>query len=433
MIRNFWSAEQIGHQLSLWAKLTSATMSDTFSAMGPPTGGPPRDDSDEEGAAVRAATGDVPVFSFIDHIAAMSAAQLETDAGDSLTAKIQHLRQAVQQIVGTKPPPTREAATNLTYARRMTDLVQARARARMETRRPGGQQTAAREIRDVALPAIDTRRLDNVRLREDEPAFAALVTSMSAHGLQQPVGVAEDERVPGRFILIYGFRRVRAARELGWPAVPCVVFPAGTPEETLYTLNSAENFARKDLSDFEKATRAAFMREKFGTDPAEFARRTGIPQSTVEVLMWLLENLPPDIIEDWRNEHPLLSRRLLQRLAKMPGQEASDYWQEWRDRFSRCEARVTELRRGSNRRPSEAQLARAWIAVKKAVVPGLDDHTRDMMLRTLEFAQGHAMAIPGVYEPRPGLRQRRAIERGARELPLPGSSGEFVLGERTKQ
>jgi ParB family chromosome partitioning protein len=48
-----------------------------------------------------------------------------------------------------------------------------------------------------------------------------LIESLKAHGLLHPIGVRPGEN--GCFELVYGGRRLSAARWLGWSTIPCTL------------------------------------------------------------------------------------------------------------------------------------------------------------------------------------------------------------------
>lgn len=68
-------------------------------------------------------------------------------------------------------------------------------------------------IGDVVPLALDAITVGN-RHRQEMGDLDALAESMDRLGLLQPIGVRED------FSLIFGERRLRAARLLGWQTIP---------------------------------------------------------------------------------------------------------------------------------------------------------------------------------------------------------------------
>jgi ParB/RepB/Spo0J family partition protein len=377
---------------------------------------------------------DGPV-SLLDRLGDMNVAEA-LDGHDPRGATAGALRQVVdslQAIRGLRAPNDDREARNASHSRRAAAFFKTRARARLQLRRGGAQQTAAREIKHIPIGSIDTRKIENARLYEDEEAFAGLCGSMDAQGLQQPVVVVEDELRPGRYVLAAGFRRVRAAHQLGFATVPATVYPAGVSEEDIYLLNVSENTSRRGLSDYELAARIVLMRDRFGTAPCEFARRTGVSENTVEVLAWLFERLPVDVLGDWKNAHPDLTRKTLQRLAQMDHPSASEYWAAWKVRLATAHnvpahpgGRRKQFRRdGSSVRPAEGVLSRLWLAAKHVEhthLPREPEGVRALLINVIEFALGHLSEVPGLFDPR-----RAAVGRSARRRPRREQTGDNEL------
>jgi ParB family chromosome partitioning protein len=89
------------------------------------------------------------------------------------------------------------------------------------------------------------RRIRNVHA---DAELDALVESLRAHGLLHPVGARP--LADGRFELVYGARRVAAARRLGWQAIQTSLL-LDLADEPALTAALAENLHRKDLAPHE--------------------------------------------------------------------------------------------------------------------------------------------------------------------------------------
>ena len=125
----------------------------------------------------------------------------------------------------------------------------------------------------------------------DARELQSLSESISAHGLLQPVVVRKQA---GRYQLIAGERRLRAAQQAGWTEVPANVIEADDRQTA--ELAIIENLQRKDLNPLEKA--ASFQRylEEYGCTQDELARRLGMDRSTIANLIRLLEL--PEAVQD---------------------------------------------------------------------------------------------------------------------------------------
>jgi ParB family chromosome partitioning protein len=98
----------------------------------------------------------------------------------------------------------------------------------------------------------------------------------------------------GRYELIAGERRWRAARIAGLETIPAVV----QPHEDADSLELAliENMAREDLNPVEEARACALLVDELGLTREEVGRRVGRSRVAVSNLMRLLD-LPDEVIE----------------------------------------------------------------------------------------------------------------------------------------
>ncbi len=125
----------------------------------------------------------------------------------------------------------------------------------------------------------------------DEAELESLASSIREHGLLQPVAV---RRVDGRYQLIAGERRLRAAIKAGWAEVPAHVIEAD--DRQVAELAIVENLQRKDLNPLEKAASFQQYLERYGCTQEELAGRLTIDRSTVANLIRLLEL--PETVQD---------------------------------------------------------------------------------------------------------------------------------------
>lgn len=120
-----------------------------------------------------------------------------------------------------------------------------------------------------------------------------LASSIAQHGVLQPLLVSEVEA--GRYRLVAGERRWRAAKMAGLAAVPAVIRER-LDENRHLELALVENLQRRDLTPFEEARAFDQLRTSLGLSQAEIAERVGIDRSTVANALRLLK-LPLDIQE----------------------------------------------------------------------------------------------------------------------------------------
>ncbi|BBO31758.1 ParB/RepB/Spo0J family partition protein [Lacipirellula parvula] len=149
------------------------------------------------------------------------------------------------------------------------------------TRSADGQQW-------LGLVTID-RNPYQPRTSFDEAEIADLCDSIRTHGFLQPIVVRPFE---GRFQLIAGERRLRAAQMAGWERVPVQI--RDVTDQQMAELALVENVQRKDLNPIEKAASFKRYMDQYGCTQEEVATRVSIDRSTVANLLRLLE-LPEEL------------------------------------------------------------------------------------------------------------------------------------------
>lgn len=127
-----------------------------------------------------------------------------------------------------------------------------------------------------------------------------LAGSIRQHGVLQPLLVSE--RSAGRYLLVAGERRWRAARLAGLATVPAVIRER-LGDDHLLELALVENLQRRDLTPLEEARAFEQLRTSLGLSQAEIAERVGIDRSTVANALRLLK-LPAEV-QEWVEEGEL--------------------------------------------------------------------------------------------------------------------------------
>jgi ParB family chromosome partitioning protein len=124
---------------------------------------------------------------------------------------------------------------------------------------------------------------------EDE--LRELADSISARGLLQPILVRP--LAGGRYELIAGERRLRAARIAGLERVPALVRTVEESERLELAL--VENMAREDLNPVDAARACAALVDELGLTKEEVGRRVGRSRAAISNMVRLLE-LPDDVL-----------------------------------------------------------------------------------------------------------------------------------------
>jgi len=125
----------------------------------------------------------------------------------------------------------------------------------------------------------------------DEAELAGLAESIKQHGILHPPVVSD--RGDGRYELIAGERRLRAAKLAGLPTVPVIV--RSFDEQQKLELALLENVQRSELNPIETAAAYRKLMDEFNLSLDDVAARMGKAKSTVANLMRLLA-LPADAL-----------------------------------------------------------------------------------------------------------------------------------------
>ncbi len=105
----------------------------------------------------------------------------------------------------------------------------------------------------------------------DEAALAELAADIKAHGVLQPLLVRRHPQERGRYEIVAGERRWRAARQAGTAEVPCIERPVTDAE--MESLALLENIQRADLDPVEEAHALQRLMERDGLSQREVAGR----------------------------------------------------------------------------------------------------------------------------------------------------------------
>lgn len=165
-----------------------------------------------------------------------------------------------------------------------------------------------------------------------------LAASIAQHGILQPLSVRE---VGGRYQLISGERRLRAARMVGLSSVPCILVEATDTESALLAL--VENLQRRDLDFLEEAMALRRLIVQHGLSQEEAARKVGKSQSAVANKLRLLK-LAPEVLETVKTAG--LTERHARTLLRLPAEqrlEAAKYMAKEQLTVARAEAYVDKL------------------------------------------------------------------------------------------
>ena len=127
------------------------------------------------------------------------------------------------------------------------------------------------------------------RTRMEPEALKELSESIKTQGVIQPILVRPVDG--GKFEIIAGERRWRAARMAGLRAVPVVV--RNIPDHQALAVALIENIQREDLNPLEEATGIQRLTNEFGLTHQAAADALGRSRAAISNLLRLLELAPP--------------------------------------------------------------------------------------------------------------------------------------------
>ena len=131
------------------------------------------------------------------------------------------------------------------------------------------------------------------RTRMDEGALYDLAESIKVQGILQPILVRrlQDSENPGKFEIIAGERRFRAAKLAGLDSVPVLVREVSNEDAAAMAL--IENIQREDLNPLEEAQGLQTLVKEFGLTHEEAAQAVGRSRSAASNLLRLLNLADP--------------------------------------------------------------------------------------------------------------------------------------------
>ncbi len=150
--------------------------------------------------------------------------------------------------------------------------------------------------------------------REELGNIDELAQSIREKGIIEPILVRKKD---GKFEVIAGERRVRAAEKAGIDEIPAIEMDLEDDEALEYAL--VENIQRKELTPFEEAFAFKTLNQIFGYTQEEIAKRIGKSRSTVAETI-RIATIPKNIVKLCK-EAGIYSRSFLLELAKLENEE----------------------------------------------------------------------------------------------------------------
>ena len=149
---------------------------------------------------------------------------------------------------------------------------------------PAASQVLELKINDIERSPYQPRR----EFKPEE--LKELSESLKNNGLVQPPTV---RKLPnGKYELIAGERRLRAAQLAGWSKIRVTLVEAD--DQTAAVMTTTENLQREDLNPIEEAVSYKTLQDKFNLTQQEVAEKVGKGRATVANATRLLE-LPDEV------------------------------------------------------------------------------------------------------------------------------------------
>ena len=244
-------------------------------------------------------------------------------------------------------------------------------------------EDAKKLVAGEAIVSLDPGLIDGSfvsdRVEDDESEFAQLRDGIEKDGQLQPILVRPHPEASGRYMIVFGHRRTRAARELGRP-VRAVV--RDVAEIAHIIAQGQENSRRADLSFIEKALFARKL-QSMGQTKDTIRSALSIDDTLLSRMLSILEIVPPAVIEAlgaarsvgrdrWEELKRLLSQpRKAQQALQVIGSEEF----QSKDGAGRFTHLLADLKRSGPRRRTMSQGARtgSWAPDDKRVVANFRD------------------------------------------------------------
>ena len=170
----------------------------------------------------------------------------------------------------------------------------------------GDETSAADSGRKPRRAPIENLRPNprNPRRMFTDAELDELSVSIRERGIIQPIVVRPSG---GRYQLVAGERRWRAAKLAGLETIPVVI--KEIPDDRLLEITLVENIQREDLNPIETALAFERLAQELNLSHEQIGERTGKDRSTITNLLRLLQ-LPPDL------QNLVATRRLSQGHAR---------------------------------------------------------------------------------------------------------------------
>jgi len=224
-----------------------------------------------------------------------------------------------------------------------------------------------RAVRDVPVDEIDPSPYQpRNEIDTGSEAFRELSEDIGRRGI---LVVPSARMKNGRYELLYGERRWRAAMAAGLSRIPMLVFEGMSDAEAAERV-VGENLQRKDLSPIEESRGVDVLLTQYGGDVRAVAARLGRTEKWVRLRAklqdlspkWRKEmSIPESFVSEWGIGH-------LEVIARFPEHVQDHAFNLLNDDWQNCRYTVAELERWCEREIMHSLSAAAWDVEDESVV-----------------------------------------------------------------
>ena len=151
--------------------------------------------------------------------------------------------------------------------------------------------------REIPLSAIEADP-NQPRRSFDPDKLQELSDSIKLYGIISPILVRAG-KLPGRYTIVSGERRYRAATLAGLGSIPAIVSQNEQEEGRTLAVQLVENLQRDDLSPLERAQAIGALRDAHNLSIRDIAEKLSISKSAVQRSLEILQ-LPDDLLNALR-------------------------------------------------------------------------------------------------------------------------------------
>ncbi|MFT8371407.1 MAG: ParB/RepB/Spo0J family partition protein [Acetobacter sp.] len=160
-------------------------------------------------------------------------------------------------------------------------------------------------VDDLEIDPNQSRKIFN------DEALLELAESLKIYGQLTPILVRKKEGVRGKWVLVAGERRLRAAKLIDMPYL--LAIERDTDSDVVSLI---ENLQREDLKPVEEAIGLKLLSENRGWSQRELARNVGKAVSHINGMLSVAK-LPPDFLEKVIHVDHVISRNVLIEIARV--------------------------------------------------------------------------------------------------------------------